>query len=752
MGVVHKLKPEVIKFILDNKQANPHLSCRSLNALLLEKLQVEVSKSSINAIFKQNNLSMPVGRRQKPKKKKFNMPVLPVIESIKIITPDEEIQKPDLKDEPEIPEKSGDEIIEEKRIQEAEGWAEKLLEEEHSRLEQERLERQEQERKAEKDAIEEDLLRLQKIQEEEEARNKESARIKFEEEAQLKAEAELKEKDTLRKAEEEKAKEEQEKLARQKEEEQRRIEEEETAKEAAQRKAEEEKLNREKAEAELKEKEALSKVGEEKVKEDQERLAREAELKAEHERWARLSEEEEKKRKESLKASQVAREEANIESHSASLSPRECTGVVLLKAIDHLIRGSAQLSEAIQRRLGYPKEEVEALTQTLIFQGIVGNEPGALSSITRNEISPDKLSGYFTQLQELKTMKLDLSRLSANIFTECRGIKMHFIDGSIVYLDAQMHTVWPTPYMPHDFSVTVTCVKDYINRYFFKNGTLVLFMAPGYDIPTKEFFTLLFNFNSKHETADNLILYGNKLDELENIALNPEEEHNLLFALWPWQFTAYRKVKKIGDFSPQYIDCMGKEFYLAEIEIELVQPTNMQLFSIKGCAIKLSPAEKIRLVVLSTDGSRSLVSLANDYLCRWPNLDEGLYNFNRKIELFSCTGESQQFFTYEELPIGKSEPADLKSIFSGYSEALDAYLRWHFMPSGYEKTELGLTRERFYSQKAQLIQGKDKIQYIFTVTGDYAYAKDLEYICRRLNERDIRADDGQRVYFESGFK
>ncbi len=757
MGVVHKLKPEVIKFIIDNKQASPHLSCRSLTALLLEKLQVDVSKSSINAILKENNLSLPVGRRQKQKKKKFNMPVLPVIENIKTIAPDIEPKKPVLKDEPKIQEKAKDKIVEEqggekisleeKRIQEAEGWAEKLLEKERDRIEQERLAREAQEIKAEKDTVGEDLLRLQKIQEEEDASDQELARLKLEQETRFI--------------------EEQERLAQ----------------EEAQRKSEAEKLVREKVEAELKEKEALRKIEEKEIKEEQlrlrkiqeeeiakqkeadrlkseeearlkmeqEKLTREAELKAEHERWARLSEEE-SKTKEALRASQVVKEEAKVEFRSASPLSKECTGVVLLKAIDYLIRGSVQLSEAIHRRLGYPKEEVEALTQTLIFQNIVGSQPGALHSITCNEISADKLSGYFAQLQELKTMKIDLSRLSANIFTESRGIKMHFIDGSVVYLDAQMHTLWPTPYIPRDFSATVISVKDCINRYFFKYGNLILFMAPGYDIPTKELFTLLLKFNSKHETADNLVLYGNKLDELEKITLNPDEPHNLLFALWPWQFTAYRNIKRIGEFSPQHIDCMNKDFYLAEIEIELVQPTSMQSFSLKGCAIKLSLAEKIRLVVLSTDRSRSLASLANDYLCRWPNLDEGFYDFNRKIELFSCTGESQQVFTYEDLPIGKSEPADLKSIFSGYAEALDAYLRWYFMPSGYEKIELGITKERFYSQKAQLIQGKDRLRYFFTVDQDYAYAKELEYICRRLNERDIRADNGQKIYFESGFK
>jgi DNA polymerase III psi subunit len=751
VGVVHKLKPEIIKFIIDNKQANPHLSCRSLVVLLLEKFQVEVSKSSINAIFKENNLSLPVGRRQKLKKKKFNLPALPVIENIKTVMVVEQAQKPVLKNEPEIPEKPKDKEVviekpkievvqeqpkeqpvekinlEEKRIQEAESWAKKLLEEETIRLEQARLAQEKAKKKAEED----------RLAKEETERKSETEKLLRE-----KAEVELKEKEAQLKAEEEK-------LA--KEATQKKAEEDRLIKEETERKSETEKLLREKAEAELKEKKAQQKNEEEKEKEDQEALAREAELNAERQRWARLAEEE-NKRKEAVAAAKVIKEEAKVESRSEPTLPKECTGVVLLKAVDYLIRGSVQLSEAMQRRLGYPKEEVEALTQTLIFQNIVGNEPGALSSVVRNEIGANKLSGYFTQLQELKTMQLDLSRLIASIFTESRGLKMHFIDGSVVYLDAQMHTLWSTPHMPQDFSATVASIKNCVDRYFFRDGNLVLFMAPGYDVPAKEFFKLLLNFNSPHEAADNLILYGNKLDELESIALNPGEEHNLLFALWPWQFTAYRKVKRIGEFSLEHVDCLDKDFYLAQIEIDLMQPANMQPLSLKGCAIKLSLAEKIRVVVLSTNASKSLFSLANDYLSRWPNLDEGFHDFNRKIELFNCTQESKQFFAYEDLPINQSEPVDLKSVFSGYCETLDTYLKWHFMPSGYEKQELKITKERFYSLKGQLTQSQDKLHYFFTVTRDYAYAKDLEYICRRLNERDIRTDDGTRICFESGFK
>ena len=326
---------------------------------------------------------------------------------------------------------------------------------------------------------------------------------------------------------------------------------------------------------------------------------------------------------------------------------------------------------------------------------------------------------------------------------------MHFVDGSVVYLDAQLHTVWSTPYTPYDFSATVATVKHQVNRYLFEDGNLVLFMAPGFDIPTKEFFSLLVNFNLKPKTVDNLILYGNKLEELGKIALNPADNRELSFGLWPWQFTAYRKVNRIGEFNLNRIDCMNKDFYLAEIEITLIQPTTKQSTVLKGCAIKLELAEKIRLVILSTNHTENLVTLANNYFCHWPNLDEGFQDFSRKMELFTYTGELQQFFAYENLLVAKSEPVGLKSVFLDYTETLDAYLRWHFMPSGYEKSVFPLMKERFYSQKAQLTQVKGKLHY--SLVAAHGYAKELGYLCRRLNERDIRADNGQRVCFESAF-
>jgi len=74
MGVTYKLKQEVIDFIVQKKQADPSLSCRKLVILLQEAFQLDVSKSSINAVIKEFNLSNPVGRRSEKASKNFSIP------------------------------------------------------------------------------------------------------------------------------------------------------------------------------------------------------------------------------------------------------------------------------------------------------------------------------------------------------------------------------------------------------------------------------------------------------------------------------------------------------------------------------------------------------------------------------------------------------------------------------------------------------------------------------------------------------
>jgi hypothetical protein len=73
MGVVHKLKQEVIDFIVRAKREEPRMSVRGLADLAGRKFQIEISKSSISNVLKNNSLSSPVGRPARPKKEKIFM-------------------------------------------------------------------------------------------------------------------------------------------------------------------------------------------------------------------------------------------------------------------------------------------------------------------------------------------------------------------------------------------------------------------------------------------------------------------------------------------------------------------------------------------------------------------------------------------------------------------------------------------------------------------------------------------------------
>jgi hypothetical protein len=69
MAKPYKLKDEIGQFIVEKKGEDPKFSCRKMVSLIKERFGVELSKSTINAIIKENSLSNKVGRpRVRPKK------------------------------------------------------------------------------------------------------------------------------------------------------------------------------------------------------------------------------------------------------------------------------------------------------------------------------------------------------------------------------------------------------------------------------------------------------------------------------------------------------------------------------------------------------------------------------------------------------------------------------------------------------------------------------------------------------------
>jgi hypothetical protein len=422
------------------------------------------------------------------------------------------------------------------------------------------------------------------------------------------------------------------------------------------------------------------------------------------------------------------------EAHEAQMEAQNL-GTIFLKAADYLLGGTHYFIQEIKRHFSQERADILAKTEALIYTPLLSS-------------SEEGLSSYLNELQQVSTLVPDFFNIISDIFLDISGIKVILSNGSAFYSDGQLYTVWSSPYMPSDFSSTIYNIKGYINRCFKEDEPFVLFMAPGYDMPTKEFFDFMTSLEGIEKSITSLTLYGDKLREIEVIEVAQNRRRYFIFGLWPWQFIDFRKVKKIGEFRPFRFEALKLDFYLADAELELSQPNVNKVVTLRGAALKGSLNEKIRLLVLSnlTAEKATAEQIANLYLRHWPNLEEAFRDYSRKIELFTYTANSRRFLSTESLAFAKGSPQSIKAVFEYYLKALDYYVRWHFLPTGYENKDFSTVNEQFYSLKASLNKQRELILVTPQLPSGYPFLKDLEYALRRLNEREILFTGAKRLF------
>lgn len=238
------------------------------------------------------------------------------------------------------------------------------------------------------------------------------------------------------------------------------------------------------------------------------------------------------------------------------------------------------------------------------------------------------------------------------------------------------------------------------------------------------------------------------MEELETIRVTEANKKYCLFGLWPWQFERYRKIKVNNEYKAIYFEPWQHDFYVAEAEIELLQPKISQRVTLRGIALKRSPEGKIKLIIATNmpADKYSLEALVFSYLNRWPEPEKSFSDFSHKIELFTYTASSHKVFSTENLAKEIKEPLDIKLAWDYYLNGLDLFLRGHILPSEYQELDFSTTKQRFYQLKARIRAKKDYQWVSFTLPGDYAFSPHLLYACQRLNEKDLILPEGKRLW------
>lgn len=388
-------------------------------------------------------------------------------------------------------------------------------------------------------------------------------------------------------------------------------------------------------------------------------------------------------------------------------------GLVLLKAADAYLGGTQAIAAVIQQQLKTPDPLLLAKTEYLLYHSLIPKADSALELLLDHSFSPQEISAYLEGLKEIPALPAEISLALVGIAQDVRSLKINLSDGKTAYLDGQMHTVWSSQKIPTDFSLPINQIRAQLKG----DSSLAIFMAPGYDAPTAEFF----NFISQPPAS--VALCDTKFAEIETL---PLANRGIAFGLWPWQFGQCRNVKSLGEFKPFYFEPLKKDFYLAAAEVELAQPQLNKALNLKGCALKTQLSENPKLFILANSLLKNVQSepLAELYLSHWPNLEETFQDFSRKIE-----AKAPPFSV--EIPTAK----EIEALLAQYAKALDKYVRYYLLPAKYQNQD-SLTGQ-FYAQNSRLHRQKDRLLLTFLLPPDYPLRKDLEYALRRVNERPV---------------
>ncbi|MFA5118823.1 MAG: hypothetical protein WC695_08250 [Candidatus Omnitrophota bacterium] len=433
-------------------------------------------------------------------------------------------------------------------------------------------------------------------------------------------------------------------------------------------------------------------------------------------------------------------------------------GAFFLKAADNLIGGITAFSEIIVRKSGVSLQDVEEKNDHILYKQLFLEDPGspqdlrqpeALKALIGSQIQNRELDAYLDETQKSVFFPASFCQVLTRSFREILGVKVKFTDDTCFLFDGQLSTVWAAAKnIPFDFSVTYNEIKSYVNSYL-QGKPMVLFMGPEKGEVVGAFFQFLLNLSSVEKKILSLTLFDNKAQELEvvDFTMVNDKKSRIIFGLWPWQYGQYRKITYLENFKFYSSEQAKQHFYIAEVNVELTQPIVNNKLILRGCALKNSLNDKVRLVILTNAPASELPAsdLVDTYLERWPNLEESYEDYNRKNELFFYTDTSKAPLS---LGAGFEPSLGMEKLFSCYLQALDLYAKWRFFPQGYRKKDFSTMKKLFYGLPCRLKKAKNKLSVTFILPADSPSLKDLTYACRRVNERKILLKGAFRLFME----
>jgi hypothetical protein len=359
-------------------------------------------------------------------------------------------------------------------------------------------------------------------------------------------------------------------------------------------------------------------------------------------------------------------------------------------------------------------------------------------------LAPQVPSPYLNVLQGVSSMNNHLAWMLSAALQEVRCLRLLFDEQQALFLDGQAYTLWDTLHTPYAYSTTIYNTKSYVKRHFEEGAPFVFLMLPPYPAAAKEVMSFILKLGKQGINLQQVTLYGPGLAEEESVTLKATLKNECFFGLWPWQFSSFRKVSRIGEFQLLALPGQKQDFYVAEIRLIITQPIAPEEVILGGIALKNAAQGKVQLVILTNRSAPNYTSeeIAQRYLNSWPNPGETFQDFTRKLEYFTYTAGSHNVMKIDSLKLPSFSTLNTPQLLEAYLKILDLFVRWHFLPSGYQDKDFSLTKELFYCLPAEQSKASQLTCFKFNPGPGREKAEDLAYCCNRVNEKGVVLEDG----------
>lgn len=332
--------------------------------------------------------------------------------------------------------------------------------------------------------------------------------------------------------------------------------------------------------------------------------------------------------------------------------------------------------------------------------------------------------------------------------TEALFVRIDF-DKKMFHLDAQGHTVWPSPKIPEYFSATINKSRAYVEDVFCAPSAqrpLILQTCPGYNYLPPEAFNLIQCFEQAQEEPITRIAVAEKTGKTLAAwrELSPRQKYFFLAGLNPWQYARLSGTKVIKDFKQYLIGPEKEAMAIAEARVNLFNPQLSESIGVRAALVRRKHERLALITNISPREERYIRKIADMYFWRWPDKERKTY-YDLMEEAHQDSLERSHIASF---PVSLLPLSYTKNPLDGFRlllEHLHRYALSHFFSSEYGEQELASMGEKFYRQSGYLKIKRSCHQVFLLPFNEQKRQKEAQKSCQKFNQSGIEFADQRRL-------